>query len=133
MEEIIFNFPINISCKVGDTVLFSPTGSQGGFTVAGNYSIIGLVDSIVSPNPNPVTYNDIEYAAGTVVIVTVDTSGFEDNFAQMTTNDFVFFAKNNLIEVNAITGYFAKAKFQNNSTSPAELFATACGVEDSSE
>ena len=41
--------------------------------------------------------------------------------------------KNNLVETGSIKGYFAKTQFRNNSTQPAELHATACEVEDSSD
>tara|TARA_R100000458_G_scaffold35821_1_gene33199 strand:+ start:141 stop:551 length:411 start_codon:yes stop_codon:yes gene_type:complete len=136
MEEIIFNYPINISCTEGDLALWADTSAQGGFTISGEYHIIGVITDIISPNPTPVTYNGVTYAAGTVVIITVDTSGYEAPWGWSVygdTSKYIFFAKNNLIEVNAITGYFAKAKFNNNSTKIAELYATACDVEESSE
>ena len=47
--------------------------------------------------------------------------------------DYIFFTKNNLVEQSSISGYYNTIKFQNNSTSRAELFAASCGVVESSK
>ena len=47
--------------------------------------------------------------------------------------DFILFAKNNQYNKSSLKGYYAQAKFQNNSTEKAELFAATCGVEESSK
>jgi len=48
-------------------------------------------------------------------------------------NDFIFFAKNNAVELSSIKGYYANVNFINDSRKRAELFSVACGVAVSSK
>ena len=47
--------------------------------------------------------------------------------------DYIFFAKNTVVEKASVRGYYNKVKFQNNSKGKAELFAVSCGVAESSK
>ena len=115
--NLTFNSPINISCKVGDQAYYVPTSDLGGFSVAGITSLIGVI--------NTITDN------GSTVIVNVELEG--DDAESVSNTDFIFFSKNNLVEIASLTGYFAEVTFKNNSLKPAELYATACEIEESSK
>jgi len=123
METVNLTFPapLNISCKVGDLVYYVDTFSNfagSGFVVGSdNYQLIGAINSIIT--------------IGSDVIVNVQLTG--PTASSVTTTDFIFFAKNNLVETGSIKGYFSKVKYRNNSTKPAEMFQTACEIEESSK
>lgn len=50
-----------------------------------------------------------------------------------TANDFIFFAKSNIVNTSALSGYFAEIEMKNDSTSYAELFAVSSEVSISSK
>ena len=81
--NLTFNSPINISCKVGDQAYYVPTSDLGGFSVAGITSLIGVI--------NTITDN------GSTVIVNVELEG--DDAESVSNTDFIFFSKNNLVEI----------------------------------
>ena len=117
--NLTFNSPINMSCKVGDSAYHVTPSDLGGFSVAPEtLNLIGTINSITDN--------------GTTVIVVVELEG-DAGEGTITTSSFIFFSKNNLVETGSIKGYYAKTQFRNNSTKPAELHATACEIEDSSE
>lgn len=114
--DLTFTSPINISCKIGDVAYFVNTSSLGGFSVAGQTNLIGTINLITITSQYTILNIEIE-----------------GQFAELvTTSDFIFFSKNNLIEVGSIVGYYAKAQFRNNSTKRAELHEAACEIEESS-
>ena len=123
METVNLTFPapFNMSCKVGDLVYYVDTTSsfQGsGFMVgADNYQLIGAINSIITLSSE--------------VIINVQLTG--PTASLVSTTDFIFFVKNNLVETGSIKGYFSKVKYRNNSTKPAEMFQTACEIEESSK
>ena len=46
---------------------------------------------------------------------------------------FIFFSKDNTVNVNSIKGYYGQMQFTNNSFEPAELYAISCDVTESSK
>ena len=114
--DLTFTSPINISCKIGDVAYFVNTSSLGGFSVAGQTNLIGTINSITITS---------------TTTLNIEMEG--ELAAYVTTNDFIFFSKNNLVEIGSIVGYYAKAKFRNNSTKRAELHESACEIEESSK
>jgi hypothetical protein len=114
--DLAFNSPINVSCKVGDVAYFVSTTSIGGFSVAGETFLIGTINSIT--------------VTSQYTILNIEIEG--EYAESVTLNDFVFFSKNNLVEIGSIVGYYAMAQFRNNSTKPAELHEAACEIEESS-
>tara|TARA_R110000737_G_scaffold327581_1_gene341906 strand:- start:1386 stop:1742 length:357 start_codon:yes stop_codon:yes gene_type:complete len=115
--DLTFNSPINMSCKIGDVAYYTPTSTQGGFTVDNNTFLIGVINSIIDN--------------GTTVVINCETTG--ESAELVTQEDFVFFSKNNLLELKSLRGYYGQAKFLNNSPHPAEMYATSCGVDESSK
>lgn len=114
---LTFNSPINMSCKVNDIAYYTTISEIGGFDVDNNINLIGAIISIVDN--------------GTTV--TVKCSAVGEMPAALLQSAFVFFSKNNLVELKSVLGYYGQAMFRNNSPHPAEMFATACGIEESSK
>ena len=48
-------------------------------------------------------------------------------------NDFIFFAKSNIVNTSALSGYYAEIEMKNDSTSYAELFAVSSQISISSK
>ena len=48
-------------------------------------------------------------------------------------NDFLFFVKDNRVNITSLLGYFAKMKFENNSDSKVELFSISTEISESSK
>jgi|VirMetMinimDraft_7_1064189.scaffolds.fasta_scaffold68268_2 hypothetical protein len=68
---------------------------------------------------------------GTEFIILVDTGSL--NFTMPTAADYVFFSKNNEVNMGSLIGYYANVKFVNDSTEEAELYATAAEISESSK
>ena len=47
--------------------------------------------------------------------------------------DYIFFSKNNAVNLSSIVGYYSSITFVNNSKKKAELFSVACEVTKSSK
>ena len=124
MTEVTLYFPNTeqISARVGDTAYYiDPDASSGGFQVADqdNLILIGTITSIQVP------------------------SGGSDNFVikcdmvndtvPPTTSSFILFSKDNAVNMTSLLGYYGSAKFKNNSTVKAEMFATSCEINESSK
>ena len=48
-------------------------------------------------------------------------------------HSYIFFSKTNVVNMSSPLGYFARAKFVNNSLEKGEMFAAACEVSESSK
>lgn len=113
---ITFDFDINTSVQVGDMAYYCPTLLDGGFDTSAQ-SDINLIGVIKTINYKWVTGN----------------SSFIVCEGSMPTNSYVFFSKDNAVNISSPTGYFAKAKFVNDSTVKSEMFAATCDVFESSK
>ena len=105
--------------QVGDTAYYVDTSNiatTGGFSTTSslnNVIEIGVVSGFSG------TYN---------IEVTVTNA-----ITLPTTNDYIFFSKDNSVNLSSLKGYFAEIKFVNDSTEKAELFSIAMNVEESSK
>lgn len=105
--------------QVGDTAYYVDTSNiatTGGFSTTSslnNIIEIGVVSGFSG------TYN---------IEVTVINA-----ITLPTTNDYIFFSKDNSVNLASLKGYFAEIKFVNDSTERAELFSIAMNVEESSK
>ena len=117
--NLTFTTPINMSCKVGDTAYFVnyPTNTFGGFNVSSAMQLIGVINTTTETT--------------STTVLNIEEQGI--NTDTITTSSFIFFQKNNLVEMGSMLGYYATATFRNNSTNKAELYATACEIEESSK
>jgi len=108
--------------NVGDMVYYIDTtdvASLGGFSTSSslnNIIEIGIVASFGGST-----------GAHTIVITN------SNNITLPTTNDYIFFSKDNAAELSTVSGYFANLKLVNDSTDYAELFQVGVGVVESSK
>tara|TARA_R100000742_G_C4273922_1_gene93682 strand:+ start:1544 stop:1906 length:363 start_codon:yes stop_codon:yes gene_type:complete len=114
-----FEEPLNSSLQVGDTVWYTSTSSAGGYNSAASNSVLklGTVEEISS-----------QYRAHEIKV--------SNNILQVQpslTNAFIMFSKNNSVNLTSLSGYYAKARFENNSKEKAELFAVSSEVSESSK
>ena len=108
---------VNKSLQIGDTAYYVATTTSGGFTTAsGDIVEIG-----------PVTSFSVQ---GSTTIITC-TIGV--NTPPPPASSFILFSKDNKANANGVLGYYAEAKFSNNSTAKAELFSVASEMFESSK
>ena len=106
------NSIVDSSVSIGDRLFVSSSTtniSDTGVTLANNMSYAGRVIAI---GPS---------------YVEIDTD------VSMGQNDVIAFAKDELISVSSLKGYYATVTLQNNSTEPAELFSVGSEITVSSK
>lgn len=112
---------LNNSLQVGDLVYASKTYTQSNSedqqadpsqTDTGATQIVGILRRITA-EPN-------------VTILDVDETPFPNNYVPMP-SDFIMFSKYSQIDGDVI-GYYAKAKFINNSRKKAEIYSVGSEI-----
>jgi hypothetical protein len=116
---------MNQSLQIGDTayygILQNDTGGYGGapqFRTSNSVFEIGTVKSILLDQENNKT------------VLLAEKPGYIN---PPPTNSFIFFSKDNVVNVSALKGYYGEMTFVNNSNEPAELYAVSCEVVESSK
>ena len=119
MPNITLNFPfdINVSAQEGDTAYYVPTTPSASFNV--NSSAVIEIGVILSISPG---------IPSSMVVFTTLAPALYPN-----TGDFILFSKDNAVNMTSLLGYYGSAKFKNNSTAKAEMFATSCEINESSK
>ena len=112
------------SIQVGDTAYYIDPSSSGGFQVGDNFTqdnitTIGKVTSVSSPISNSDSL--------TVVCDMIN------NVTPPTTSSFILFSKDNTVNCSSLVVYYGSAKFKNDSTEKAEMFAASCEINESSK
>ena len=124
---LTFSAPLNVSCQVGDTVYYVDTNTVGGFSASTNAGgtaentivEIGEIREIQNPT------------SSAPVIIAETTLGYNELNGL---SKFIFFSKNNKVNLNSPLGYYATAKFVNdNHYRTAELYAVTTDVFESSK
>ena len=124
--ELMFSVDINTSAQIGDTVYYASISSV-------EQSNINSVD------PGVVELGTIkDIRSGFDPLMNLAVEIIEVNFDIDITstppdNSYIFFSKDNRVNLTSILGYYGEAKFKNNSRQKAELFASACGIVESSK
>ena len=118
--RLTFNEPLNHSLQVGDTIWYTNTSQTGGYDTAGLSQTIklGTVEEISN-----------QYRKHMVIISNYTLTTPPVNLEQ----SFVMFSKDNKANLTSLTGYYAKARFENNSKEKAELFAVSSEIVVSSK
>jgi len=106
----------------GDKLYYCSVTSTAGFSVSNSFTEIGTVTFV-----NHTTSLD----DGT--LTTEITCEIDNSTPVPTTSDFIFFSKDNQVNLTSLLGYFASTKFVNNSTAKAELFSVGCEIAESSK
>tara|TARA_R100000234_G_scaffold106994_1_gene77825 strand:+ start:440 stop:793 length:354 start_codon:yes stop_codon:yes gene_type:complete len=109
---------------------------------ASNPQLTGLAigDSVyyIDNALSPASSNDVVHI-GTVSAFSAANSGFVyiDTgsllFNMPTANDYVFFSKNNNVNMSELLGYYAEMKLVNDSTDEAELHSLSVSINESSK
>ena len=113
-----------ISVQVGDTAYYINPSYSGGFQVGDNFTsdnikVIGKITSVSLPTSE----------AGNLAI----TCDMLNTTTPPTASSFILFAKDNTVNCSSLLGYYGSAKFKNDSTEKAEIFATSCEINESSK
>jgi hypothetical protein len=124
-QVLTFGSDVNVSLQVGDIVYYSPTATTGGFSTVNNASSIvtfGVVTAI---------YNDgdptLSIPVYSIVVLYDDTT-----VSLPSPSDYIMFSKNTQRNGD-VAGYYAKAKFVNDSKEKIELFSIGSEVSESSK
>ena len=110
------------SLQIGDTAYYSNVTSTAGINTSSSFTKIGLIKGI---------NNTTSLDNGTET--TTLTCEIDEATVVPTTSDFIFFSKDNKVNLTSLLGYFASVKYKNNSTSKAEMFSTGCEIAESSK
>ena len=110
------------SLQIGDTAYYSNVTSTAGINTSSSFTKIGLVKGL-----NNTTSLDDDTET-TTLTCEIDTATVIP-----TTSDFIFFSKDNKVNLTSLLGYFASVKFKNNSTVKAEMFTASCEINESSK
>lgn len=106
--------------QVGDTVYTVDSSAVvGTFATTSNLNNVIELGVITSFSG---TYEINVDLLSTVTVNQIPSSG-----------DYIFFSKDNAVNLASLKGYYAEVKFVNNSTDRAELFNVGLGVEVSSK
>ena len=125
---LTFNFEINNSVQVGDKAYYAPTTTSSGFDInSSNINELGTISSISKWNETNQSivienYFAYELVNGQVNVLPPPPNG-----------SYIFFSKDNAVNVSTLRGYYGLAKFVNDSESVGELFSVSCGVLQSSK
>ena len=120
MAEITLTFsaPLNTSCQVGDVAYYVNTTSEGGYNVNTNNMIeIGTIMEIENPTSNSPVIKCVTEIDGSINSQSI----------------YVFFKKNQEVNVGSLTGYYAYSLMVNDSYRDAELFAVTADTFVSSK
>lgn len=110
------------SLQIGDTAYYSNVTSTAGINTSSSFTKIGLIKGI---------NNTTSLDNGTET--TTLTCEIDEATVVPTTSDFIFFSKDNKVNLTSLLGYYASVKFKNNSTSKAEMFSIGCEIAESSK
>jgi hypothetical protein len=101
---------VNVSLQVGDCIYAKTTTNSFGFTqLSNNLTKVGIVTSIL----------------GNIITL--------DNLAGSVDNQYCIFIKDQIVNMSGLSGYYADAKFENNSKDKAELFVISSEISESSK
>lgn len=127
-HTLVFENDINISVQIGDTAYYVDTTSVGGFDT--NYT---STETVLEENPeaNPIVeigpIKSINHTTNTIIC------NADAGVTGAVVGQFILFSKDNAVNTSSPLGYYAQAKFVNNSTIKSEMFAAACGIFESSK
>jgi|TARA_Y100000052_G_C2874099_1_gene41695 hypothetical protein len=123
MPNIIINFdnPLNeaVQADSKDVAYYADTSQ----TTFGDGSTVDFADSVVRLGP----IVKVDYVNNNIEV------DLEPNTVLPSTNDFIFFAKDNRANMTSLLGYYNEVEMTNNSTSKAELYAVGTEIVESSK
>jgi hypothetical protein len=119
--QIDFQEEINTSAQVGDKVYYITPNTNGEFDFA---DINNIID---------VGYPISSVSTGLPAFITVDYPSNTTTLNSPPQGSFIMFAKDNRVNMSSLIGYYARAKFINNSKKRAEMFVVCSEIKESSQ
>ena len=117
------------SLQVGDIAYFANTlNTSGDFTTFQTED-----DAATQIELGPVTAINHTTSLGDGTLTTTITIVVGEDAPTPTSENYVFFAKDNRVNMTSLLGYYGSATFYNFTGSKAEMFATSCEVGESSK
>jgi len=112
---VTINGGINTSVQVGDMAYYCIPTLDSGFntSISNGIAELGIIESIVGS------------------VITCVVSG--PYIPPLDASTYILFSKDGVINNGSLSGYYAKAQFENDSTVKSEIFAAACEVFESSK
>lgn len=119
--QIDFDNEVNTSAQIGDEVYWILAGPNGEFDWANKENIQNVGYPISGISVGEPGFIQIQYPAGSTT------------YNPPPPLAFIMFAKDNRANMSSLVGYYAKAKFENNSKERAELFIVSAEIKESSQ
>ena len=140
MVQLTFqNGDPNISIEIGDMVYYiqSPnTNYQGSGFITGDNNVGQSTMQLIGVCSAIYFDNEPSQIPSTAVTTQNTFTIYVNNITDITPpapNDYIFFIKNNDVELSSVVGYYNQITFKNNSGEEAELFAVSSSYSNSSK
>ena len=137
-EKKWFNYIKGVDSTIDETTDFSAFEIQGlGVVESVNGNFIDFTGEInISMQKGDTIYfnsNNITTQVGKVVFVSGDTIEIQAGGTMPQATDYCFFVKNKIVNMSNLLGYYANAKFENNSKEKVEMFTVSAEITESSK
>ena len=137
-EKKWFNYIKGVDSTIDETTDFSAFEIQGlGVAESVNGNFIDFTGEInISMQKGDTIYfnsNNNVTQVGKVVFVSGDTIEVEAGGTMPQASDYCFFVKNKIVNMSNLLGYYANAKFENNSKEKVEMFTVSAEITESSK
>ena len=124
--KLFFKHTLNVSVQPGDMIMYCTTTPKqiGGkkFHQSGkNFMSIDMT--------RPIKFGyaiEVNHSAKWVLVNNITPGVFPSE------DDYIFFSKDRRANISGVVGYFAEAKYTNDSKNKTEMFATAIDYAESS-
>jgi hypothetical protein len=113
-KTITITSGVNISLQIGDCIYYNATTSAFGFTKL-DTSLLVKLGIVTNISGDTVTLDSIVGTAATRL------------------GKYCIFVKDQIVNMSGLSGYYANAKFENNSKDKAELFVISSEISESSK
>lgn len=115
---ISFTVPLNEAIQIGDEAYYCNISESGGFDTSATYVKLGVIID-----------------AGQTGSTWSITCNIESSTPPPTAGSFIFFKKNNSVNQAKVKGYYALARFKNDSAlnDKAQLYSTSAEIFGSSK
>ena len=124
----VLGAPVVQGANTQTNVSGSNTSIEGGYTGGATTYESGSSSSTTTNSTSNVTSNITQDQTTLSVTCSVPASTVPP-----TNTDFIFFAKDNTVNMASLAGYYGVARFINNAVEKAEMFAASCEISESSK
>ena len=108
--------------------LFADTSNQGTLTFTLQKVVPGGFLGFTQ-----ISASELQEAGVAQRIITDNSFDIAQTTSNLAVGDYCFFVKNQLINMNGLSGYYADVQFENNSKEKAELFVVSSEITESSK